>query len=116
MNGVEALWAVHFGGLYIPGQHNGGVVVLETTRIFGGDSCFYYVGKYDLTDNKLTAQVRITHFNGPNKTAFGTSESDPYDVEFEGVLDGNSIDGEIWKTDDPNDRLSINLLRLENLP
>ena len=116
MNNVEALWAVNFGDVYGPGQHNGGVVVLETSRIFGGDSCFYYVGKYDISDYRLTAQVKVTHFNGPNETAFGTSESGPYEIQFEGVLLNDSVVGEMWKSDQPNHPVPITLTRLENLP
>jgi hypothetical protein len=40
------------------------VVVLETNRLFGGDSGYYYVGSYAGKNGLLTAQVRVTHYAG----------------------------------------------------
>ena len=69
MESYEALWAVYFGdagdssGLR-PGSANAGVAVLETQRIFGGDSQYYYLGTYEVEKDRMTATVTITHFNG----------------------------------------------------
>lgn len=42
---IEGLWSVRFLGVGDPSMDlNGGVVVLETSRILGGDSGYYYVG------------------------------------------------------------------------
>lgn len=47
---IEGLWAVRFLGVGDPTMElNGGVVVIETDRLLGGDSGYYYVG--ELTPN-----------------------------------------------------------------
>ena len=63
---IEGLYVVEFGDVAIGGQTytywNGGVAVLETNRIFGGDSGYYYVGNYTIKDSQFEATVKIvTH-------------------------------------------------------
>ncbi|MCY4559453.1 MAG: hypothetical protein OXF79_24400 [Chloroflexi bacterium] len=116
MSIVEALWAVHFGDAYTPSQPNGGVAILETSRIFGGDSQFYYVGKYEVTGEKLTAQVRIAHFSGPNMTAFGLPLACPLELKLEGRRNGDMINGRMWPISQPDLNLPVSLKRLEDLP
>jgi hypothetical protein len=43
---LEALYLVEFGDVSGVDYQNGGVAVLETSRIFGGDSGYHYVGDY----------------------------------------------------------------------
>lgn len=49
---IEALWAIrfasHLNGTII--DKSGGVIVLETERLFGGDSGAFYTGRYSLTE------------------------------------------------------------------
>jgi hypothetical protein len=42
----EGLYVVEFGDVGTAATRNGGVAVLETNRIFGGDSGYYYLGKF----------------------------------------------------------------------
>jgi hypothetical protein len=64
MQDLEALWSVEF---VAPGQNNinAGVVIFETNRLFGGDSWYYYKGTYAGENEKLTAQLKSTHYAGP---------------------------------------------------
>src|SRR6266436_4982225 len=64
MQDLEALWSVEF---LTPGQNNinAGIVILETNRVFGGDSWYYYTGTYQGEDGKLAAQLKSTHYAGP---------------------------------------------------
>ena len=54
---TEALYVVKFGDVAIGGQTytywNSGVAVLETNRIFGDDSGYYYLGNYTIKDTNL---------------------------------------------------------------
>src|SRR5712671_4339139 len=54
---IEGLYVVDFGDVAIGGQTytywNGGVAVLETNRIFGGDSGYYYLGNYTIKDSQF---------------------------------------------------------------
>ena len=116
MDSIEALWAVHFGDAYAPGQLNGGVAILETSRIFGGDSCFYYVGEYEVSGDEVTAQVRINHFSGSNMTAFGIPVAGSLELVLDCLRTDNTIKGHMWRTSEPTDYLPVILQRLENLP
>jgi hypothetical protein len=64
---IEGLYVVEFGDVAIGGQTytywNGGVAVLETNRIFGGDSGYYYVGNYTIQDSQFEATVKIVKHN-----------------------------------------------------
>ena len=71
---LEALWTVEYQD--VSNWVNGGVVVLETGRVFGGDGSFYYVGTFEPTSHGLSAEVRIVHYHGDRRTAFGDEARD----------------------------------------
>jgi hypothetical protein len=56
---LEALWSVKFG----TNQqfYGAGVIVFETNRIFGGDTCFYYIGHftYNVRDQTVSGEVEV---------------------------------------------------------
>jgi hypothetical protein len=55
-----------------------GVVVLETNRLFGGDSSYYYTGSYVGKNGRLTARVEVKHYAGPaNSILVGGSIPSP---------------------------------------
>lgn len=71
---IEALWTAEFE-VAQRGWTNVGIVVLESGRVFGGDGQYYYVGTYKLDhNNRISASMRATHYNGEVSTAFGTKE------------------------------------------
>ena len=74
---IEGLYVVEFGDVAIGGQTytywNGGVAVLETNRIFGGDSGYYYVGNYTIKDGQFEATVKIVKHNPTWEDAFGST-------------------------------------------
>jgi T3SS negative regulator,GrlR len=60
----EALYVVEFGDMAASGTYrNGGVIVLETGRVYGGDSGYYYVGTYSVKDGQLTGEVKVVKHN-----------------------------------------------------
>ena len=84
---VEALWSVLFmSGLQSVGA---GVVVLETGRIFGGDSNYYYVGSYMLSGSTINAKIEVVHFFGPQSTVLGPV--DRLDLVLEGRVENNQM-------------------------
>jgi hypothetical protein len=73
---IEGLYVVEFGDVAIGGQTyycNGGVVVLETNHIFGGDSGYYYLGNYTIKDSQFEATVKIVKHNPTWEDAFGST-------------------------------------------
>ena len=117
----EALWAVYFGDIsdpsrLDPGRTNAGVAVLETQRIFGGDSQYYYIGKYVVEKNEITATVTITHFNGEGWSAFGGPLKGSLRLRLQGRRQDNIIQGYMWPENHPDMKLPAMLQRLEDLP
>ena len=79
---IEALYSVEFGDAQ---AINGGVVVLETGRIFGGDSQYYYIGEYEASNGRIQGTVSVNHYSGPPATIFGTAETQ-FSITIEGVI------------------------------
>ncbi len=113
MNSLEALWTAEFGDE--GGWMNGGVVVLETNRVFGGDSNYYYVGKFSAAATEIRAEVRAVHYQGEARDAFGGNETD-YTVQLRGKQVGEVIEGEMYKTDKPQNTLRLRMTRRAELP
>ena len=117
MESVEALWAAHFGNVDTVGLPNGGVLVFESRRVFGGDSGYYYLGGYQISGRTMFAHIEVTHFSGTNPTAFGRYINGPLHIKFEGSRESHDlIVGQIWALDLPDERLPIVLKRLASLP
>jgi hypothetical protein len=62
---LEALWTVDFGAV------GGGVIVLKSGQIFGGDGARYYLGTFTAKGTKLGGQLSIAWYSGPRKTVWG---------------------------------------------
>lgn len=88
---IEALWAVQFTGVHgIRQPKSGGVIVLESGRIFGGDSWCWYTGKYERHATGLyTFQIDVgVHFTEGGQSIFG------------GPLVPLTLDGDVRVSDD----------------
>jgi hypothetical protein len=110
----EALWTIEFQTA--SGWTNGGVVVLETSKVFGGDSQYYYVGKYGFSGSAgMVAEVHVTHYSGAVGTAWGDA-AQIFDVILRGTVsaDGKRIDGTMERTGLPSPR--FRMTRRELLP
>jgi hypothetical protein len=108
----EALWTIEFETTR--GWTNGGVVVLETGRLFGGDSQFYYVGKYHYAE-PVTAEVRATHYHGSSTTAW-SDDAQTFNVKLRGHVspDRDRIEGTIERQGFPSTR--FRMAKKEQLP
>ena len=108
----EALWTVEFETA--SGWTNGGVVVLETGRVYGGDSHYYYVGKYSY-GQPIVAEVRVTHYHGQPGTAWGDAATS-FNVVLRGTIaaDRKQIDGIIERQGFPSPR--FRMVKKELLP
>jgi hypothetical protein len=62
---IEALWAVQFTGVNgVRMASSGGVIVIETNRIFGGDSWQWYTGNYTREPSgRLTCRIQTGVYN-----------------------------------------------------
>jgi hypothetical protein len=115
---IEALWAVRFGHAGSPNIGlNGGVVVLESGRLFGGDSWFAYVGNYTVLGDQISGTFKaFRHMADANsESAWGTQETE-FSVSFGVVVDGGhgSAIGDMTRTNIGT--LKLRLVRIAELP
>ena len=116
MSSVEGFYKFEYGQDVRPDLiYLGGVVVLETGRIFGGDSSYYYRGSYKLDGEKFLAKVQIRKhtdlFNTEN--IFGREFNVGVDLSVEGEREGENLVG-ILKG--PTGETTFTLERLDDLP
>jgi hypothetical protein len=115
MQGLEALYTVEFDDFTGPGFRNGGVVVLETNRIFGGDSGYYYIGTFSAKEGKLDGSARITKHNPAWMNAFGDASSE-FDIRIAAIIKPDLIEGFMERCERPGMRLALRLIRKASLP
>jgi hypothetical protein len=83
--------------------------------VFGGDSQYYYLGRYDAAQGDvLKGEARVIHYNGPVSTAFGTDAKD-FKVIIEGRRTGIMISGHMYPPENPVRKLAITFTRRESL-
>lgn len=117
---VEGLWCFQTGDINDPGNLvNGGVVVLETNRLLGGDSAIAYVGDYDAQGGSLTGTVRTFQYNHLVEVydVFGNKAEADSTVEFRLVPHSDGVfTGALWQQGDPDKALPIVLRFIHALP
>lgn len=113
----EALYVVEFGDVHGgPSYRNGGVIVLETGRIFGGDSSYYYVGTYTVKENLLNASARIVKHNDLLPNVFGDNVLS-FEIKLQGrAVNDTMIEGTMKRTDRAGVELPVRLTMKERLP
>jgi hypothetical protein len=115
MQYLEALYVVEFGDVSGANYRNGGVAVLDSNRIFAGDSDYYCIGDFSVFGDHFEAHVWITKHNPLWLNVFGDDA-----LEFEiGVWDKigeGVIDAFMERTDRPGWRLPVRLIRTATLP
>lgn len=111
---VEGMWTVWFRGVVGEGC---GVLVLETERVFGGDSGWYYLGSYSIRDNQFKARVRVTHYGAWIDAVSGHGPADsPFDLTISGDrIDSRTIAAQ-GTTEDGSAVLDFQLRKIAELP
>jgi hypothetical protein len=112
---LEALYVVEFGDVSSFGYRNGGVAILETNRIFGGDSGYHYIGEYFVFGDRFEASVRITKHNPSWVNAFG-DDALQFEIKVSGRIREGVIEAIMERTDRPGLRLPLRLTRTAPLP
>jgi hypothetical protein len=111
---LEALYGVEFVSNMNDGGY--GVVVLETGKILGGDSSFVFIGKYEVNNSVMDAQVKVTNDRKILPSIFGdvdeftlilSGSPDPEHQEF--LLEGHMLEN-------PEMKIGIKLTRRAELP
>lgn len=119
---IEGMWAFVSGSAAAPDDmRDGGIVVLETGRVFGGDSAMAYVGNYELKNGLIEARVRSWTWNSHHVEAgaenvFGMKGAIDFIVILEGKLDGDVILGSVYPEGVPEMKVSAFLKKITDLP
>jgi hypothetical protein len=114
------MWAVYFGDLGSQ-QVNSGVAVLETGRVFGGDSMMAYLGTYAIRNGEISSELRVWAYN-PNQivtTAFGkmgTPEGSTVALSGKFNAAQDQMDGFIWEVANPTAKIPAQLKKVAELP
>lgn len=110
---IEALWSVEFkmSATQVTGA---GVVIFESQRIFGGDSNYFYTGDYSLDGNDLTANIKVTHYNGEANNVFGTGR-EIVSLNVKGTLEDNSFTASAYMIDESKS-IDVILTKRSELP
>ena len=103
----------HAGSAFEP--TNAGIAVLETNRVFGGDSWFAYTGKFEVGAGGITGTLKVQRYHKDNFSidAWETGE-DTFDVEFAVNWVADAVaEGTMTRNDAP---LGLRLRKLAELP
>ncbi|HOI83891.1 MAG TPA: hypothetical protein PKW30_06245 [Campylobacterales bacterium] len=93
---IEKFWLLEFGSnLSIFGK---GVAVLETGKIFAGDSGYYYTGDYETNNGTINAKIKVVKHNPLFISIFG--DVNEFSIIFENQnissgLNGATIKGHV---------------------
>lgn len=109
---AEALWSVVF--LSSTQRQGGGVIVLETDRVFGGDSSYFYVGNYDIKDNQITFAITVTRYNDMLESIFGNL--DAFSLTLQGAYNDEEFNVNGHIDGDPTRIIEVNCRRRAELP
>ena len=118
---IEAMWFLKSASYADPDtMKDGGVVILETERIFGGDSIMAYIGKYTVNGNELKAIVRSFSWNDEygGENVFGMEVPIDTEVGFQGTIspDHNTINGSIFLLSEPDIMFDTIMVKVADLP
>ena len=113
---LESLWTVEFTSVENGEARNfgAGVVVFETNRIFGGDTQFYYLGKYQTDHGNLECQVSVKNYTDESFSIFG--ELTEFNIVVNGKVEFPKMVLTGHLVEDPSKQIVLVCLKREELP
>jgi len=115
---LEALWSVTFqSNVPLPNNAGGGIVVLETGRILGGDIQFTYIGSYKSpTHGQIEAEVECIRYREVTgaTSIFGPLKQFRLKLQGAAQRDRMLLKGYIFEH--PEKQIAIELVRRGELP
>jgi hypothetical protein len=93
---VEGMWALQSDQYNAPGQLvAGSIIILESGKIFGGDSMMAFLGSYTVDGNVLNGNVRAWRWNpsyAGQQNVFGIDPGPTgVEVTFSGTRENDSL-------------------------
>jgi len=108
---LDALWTVEFQ--VSAGWMNGGVIVLKSGHVFGGDSSRYYLGTFKAEGVRVNGELRLIQYFGQGPTAWGDYAA-VVDARVAGEVGAGAITGQVSRSGHPD--LSFRMTRRAELP
>jgi hypothetical protein len=109
---LEALWSVEFSS---NAQGFGaGVIVFESSRAFGGDAQYFYIGRYKIVDGILKAEAKVTHYANLPNSIFGPLKE--FNLRLEGKIAEPTFDLKGYLVERPEMKIIARLTKRADLP
>lgn len=109
---LEAMYGLEFVSNANDGGY--GVVVLETGRVFGGDSSFVYIGSYEVENGLLKAEVKCTNDRELLQSIFGDLKE--FNLRLEGRPQHNEFILQGHMVEEPTTKIEVKFTRRAELP
>lgn len=109
---LEAMYGLEFLSNANDGGY--GVVVLETGRVFGGDSSFVYIGSYKVENGILKAEVKCTNDRELLKSIFGDIKE--FNLRLEGQPQHTEFILQGYMVEEPSMKIGVKFTRRAELP
>lgn len=109
---LEAMYGLEFVSNADDGGY--GVVVLETGRVFGGDSSFVYIGSYKVENGILKAEVKCTNDRKLLQSIFGDIKE--FNLRLEGKPQHDEFILQGYMVEKPSMKIGVKFTRRAELP
>ena len=112
MAAIDGIWTSEIMGLF--GWETTGVVILDGGRAIDGGNHHYSTGSYEVSENGIKIFLAV-EYHGTPRTIFGSADK-TLSVEIQGKLRGETIVGEAFRLDKPDQKIAVKLTRRADLP
>ncbi|ESZ87255.1 MAG: hypothetical protein Q27BB25_09685 [Blastomonas sp. CACIA14H2] len=119
MSSVEGIWLLRTNEVGAENQLlSPSVITLETGRLFGGDSAYFYVGDYTVEGGVITgsALVRTHTWHDELENVFGMKGPIEHTVNFSGQISDDVLEGAMETSAVPGLELVWKMAKLAELP
>lgn len=82
---IEAIWTIEFKSG--DKSYGAGILVFAGGRVFGGDSNFYYIGRYAVNGGRVCLRTTVHPYNDNRSTDSIFGARDTFDVELAGQVE-----------------------------
>lgn len=118
---IEGMWGLLTASYDDPNTLDaGGIIILETGRLLGGDSAIAFLGDYHVeSGSTVTGKVKTWQYNpqaGHVETVFGMAGTAGTVVEFSGTLGDGEITGKLWPSGMAQLPLNFVMRKFSDLP
>jgi hypothetical protein len=108
---VDGFWTVRFQGPQVAGT---GVVMMKCSRLYGGETGFYYIGNYEVDGNVFKARIAVHNFDTTIPSGFGIPGN--YEMDVSGLIkDDARMTGTAMITGHPQYNIGIHLTKRADL-